>query len=303
MKQGTSRKTTFYCRNRPSILQKICAGQTHFQKRYRREGLSEEAVFKEINLHSSCLKGLPPHLTTIFHYALTEMVNNAIDHSQSNWVRVIVGSSSAAIHFSVMDSGVGIFENIRAKKRLGSEMEALQDLLKGKQTTAPTHHSGEGVFFTSKIADRFIIQSHKKELLVDNQIDDLFVTTKRNKVGTFVYFELQRTSQRRLEEIFHQYTGENFRFDTSQVAVKLFSEGEEYISRSQAKRLIHSLEVFEKITLDFKGVKVVGQGFADEVFRVFLLQHPNIKIIPINCSEDVQFMINRAKNSSESLTN
>jgi len=43
--------------------------------------------------------------------------------------------------------------------------------------------------------------------------------------------------------------------------------------------------------MDFKNVRTVGQGFVDEVFRVFRNRHPHIKLEFINVSEDVQFMI------------
>jgi hypothetical protein len=37
----------------------------------------------------------------------------------------------------------------------------------------------------------------------------------------------------------------------------------------------------------------VGQGFVDEVFRIFQKKHPNIKIEFTNANEDVRFMIER----------
>ena len=54
------------------------------------------------------------------------------------------------LSFIVNDSGIGIFRNIMQKRNLKSELEAIQDLMKGKTTTMPESHSGEGIFFTSK---------------------------------------------------------------------------------------------------------------------------------------------------------
>lgn len=65
------------------------------------------------------------------------------------------------------------------------------------------------------------------------------------------------------------------------------------MSRSQAKRVILGLEKFQQITLDFSGVRFVGQGFVDEVFRVFKRAHPNSTINYINANSDVTFMIQR----------
>jgi hypothetical protein len=69
--------------------------------------------------------------------------------------------------------------------------------------------------------------------------------------------------------------------------------GQELISRSQAKRVLLGLEKFKTIILAFKNVAYAGQGFVDEVFRVFQNQHPKIKIEWTNTNQDVEFMIRR----------
>jgi hypothetical protein len=46
---------------------------------------------------------------------------------------------------------------------------------------------------------------------------------------------------------------------------------------------------------DFKAVETVGQAFADEIFRVFAQGHPDIEIIPINATSQVQQMIAAAR--------
>jgi STAS-like domain of unknown function (DUF4325) len=75
-------------------------------------------------------------------------------------------------------------------------------------------------------------------------------------------------------------------------------EWEVMISRSQAKRILTGLEKFKYVTLDFKGVRLVGQGFADEVFRVFKNRYPDIQIDYINANDDVKFMIERSIKTS-----
>ena len=49
-----------------------------------------------------------------------------------------------------------------------------------------------------------------------------------------------------------------------------------------------------RVTLDFEGVAIVGQGFADEVFRVWSRQHPEVLLIPSAMNEPVAFMVERA---------
>jgi hypothetical protein len=54
---------------------------------------------------------------------------------------------------------------------------------------------------------------------------------------------------------------------------------------------MHNLDKFSEIELDMRDVQNVGQGFADEVFRVFATAHPNIVIRFINASDVVTAMI------------
>ena len=69
----------------------------------------------------------------------------------------------------------------------------------------------------------------------------------------------------------------------------------DYISRSEAKRLVANLEKFREIVLDFRDVKSVGQGFADEVFRIFAQRHPAIKIATEDTNPVVAAMIRHAR--------
>lgn len=66
------------------------------------------------------------------------------------------------------------------------------------------------------------------------------------------------------------------------------------VSRSQAKRLLARVDRFKTVLLDFSGIESVGQAFADEIFRVFRKQHPEVAILPCNANEAVERMINRA---------
>jgi hypothetical protein len=107
--------------------------------------------------------------------------------------------------------------------------------------------------------------------------------------------EIGFDTNRSLKQIFDSYANpETFKFDKTHIWVELSKlEEESYISRSQAKRLLFGLEKFREVILDFKDVTTVGQGFVDEVFRIFKDRHPNVKIEFVNANEDVQFMILR----------
>jgi hypothetical protein len=71
--------------------------------------------------------------------------------------------------------------------------------------------------------------------------------------------------------------------------------GERFVSRSEAKRLLHGMEKFEEVVLDFRGVQSVGQGFADEVLRVWSRAHPGTRLIPEHMNDAVRFMVESAR--------
>jgi hypothetical protein len=68
-------------------------------------------------------------------------------------------------------------------------------------------------------------------------------------------------------------------------------EGESLMSRSQAKRLMNRFDRFREVILDFSGVDFIGQGFADEIFRVFAGANPGTRLVPVHCVETVEKMI------------
>ncbi|MBL8718314.1 MAG: STAS-like domain-containing protein, partial [Myxococcales bacterium] len=83
-------------------------------------------------------------------------------------------------------------------------------------------------------------------------------------------------------------------FDRTRTIVRLFAYGTAFVSRSEAKRLVHGLERFREVVLDFAGVDAIGQGFADEVFRVWARAHAGTRLLPVDMNEGVGFMVRRA---------
>lgn len=179
------------------------------------EGLSEDVVLDSIKRDSGIFIDLSENVLRIISYAFTEILDNAIEHSQSKEIEVFIIRDRVHVRFEINDFGVGIFHHIMAKQGLRSELEAIQDLLKGKQTTDPEHHTGEGIFFTSKIADAFTIKSSTKELTFNNLVDDVFVRDIKNRKGTRVIFIVALDSQRNIEDVFGEYTTSLYEFDKS----------------------------------------------------------------------------------------
>lgn len=279
-------------RARKKMAQPVAYSATRILK-----GLEEDRVFSEAT-HLAGLKGrLSEGVFSILNYGFTEMLNNAIEHSRSRRavIRLWVDTDTDECRFVIRDYGIGVFESLRSKFGLEDSYEAVGHLLKGKQTTDPERHSGEGIFFTSKAADRFWLNSRGIKLIVDNVKHDMIVTAERYRLrGTEVSFFIKTRSRKQLSSIFSEFAGEDFKFDRTRVLVKLSAPTGEYLSRSEARRLLFGLEKFRRIDLDFSRVKGVGQGFADEIFRVFRNKHPDKDIRIRNAVPAVQFMIERA---------
>jgi len=201
----------------------------------------------------------------------------------------------ATASFEVRDPGIGLFHSIASKLDLSDEQVAMLELLKGKTTTMKERHSGEGLFFTSKVADRFGVRSHRIRVEWNRSLDDVFVSAPRFLPGTQVEFLVLRATRRRIEDVFAEFAPaeHDFRFQKTRVHVRLLQA--DYVSRSEAKRLLANLDRFREVVLDFKDVRSIGQGFADEVFRVFLRSHPEIKIVVENADPAVAAMLHHVR--------
>lgn len=269
--------------------------------------LEEHEVLNEVELRLPVISCLPENIKSIFTYAFSEMLNNAIDHSKSQKIVVEVGvdKKNKKLSFVITDFGIGVFRNVKEKRRLNSELEAIQDLLKGKTTTAPKMHSGEGIFFTSKVGDVFELESFGDMLMIDNKNDEMSGIGRASPQtkGTRVNFEISTDSKKHLNDIFKKFTNLDdaggHGFDKTEIKIKLFTMGGVHISRSQARRILSGLEKFKIVVFDFEGVPLVGQAFADEIFRVFQNTHPKIKLIAENMNDAVTFMVERALNEAE----
>lgn len=241
------------------------------------------------------LGNLPENVMNIWHHGFTEMFNNAIDHSAGAHVVVRIRKTAASTEMLLSDDGVGIFRKIQREKNLLDERHALLELSKGKLTTDPKRHSGEGIFFTSRMFDAFQILSgstyfsHK----LGEPSDWLSERVSPEDDGTAVFMTLQNHTSRTTRKIFDQFTsGEDFGFSKTIVPVRLAQYGDDLlVSRSQARRLLARVEMFKTVFFDFKAVESIGQAFADEVFRVFALAHPDIELLTVNANSAVKRMI------------
>ena len=254
-------------------------------------GLDESVVYDELATTLNLRTVLRSNVEAIFRYAFTEILNNAIEHSGAGRCKSDIRLDAGAASFRIRDRGIGVFRSIASKLTLADENAALVELLKGKTTTMAETHSGEGIFFTSQAADKMVLRSHRTMVEWDRFREDVFVSQRRHIQGTEVHFVLRRDTRRRLDQVFERFAPAeyDFRFQKTRVFVKMLKSS--YVSRSEAKRLLTNLQKFSEVTLDFKGVETLGQGFADEVFRVFAGRHPDVKILVENASPPIDAML------------
>lgn len=243
---------------------------------------------------------LSRNILNICEHGFTEMLNNAIDHSGAKKATIYINQNYACIEFFIIDRGVGIFEKIQKARGLHSQQEALLELSKGKLTTYPAKHAGEGIYFTSRMFDRFVIRSGKLSYQRQKEDDNDWLIEMEERFGyrqgTLIYMQISTNANWSTKEIFEKYQDDNLRFRRTHVPIALAREpGQQLVSRSQAKRILARFEQFTEVLLDFKGVDEIGQGFADEIFRIFPEAHPNIPLIAINTNPDIDRMINFVK--------
>ncbi len=277
--------------------------------RARRYELASRAIVQgfeiQANLHEDriwdqvaepLLKGVSSNIRGICLYGFLEMANNAVDHSEGRMMTAKVEVSPISVTVVISDDGIGAFRKIIEKFELHDEREAILELTKGKLTTDPKRHSGEGIFFTSRMFDRFSLKANGHALVHVASPDAWSIENVPNTKGTEFKMSISLGSKREPKDVFDRFTEAEFlRFEVTEIPVSLAQMGEDnLVSRSQAKRLLSRVTNFKRVILDFSGIRSIGPAFSDEIFRVFTTRQPEISVEYSNASEGVLKMINRA---------
>lgn len=263
------------------------------------EDLQEDVVWRDRVL--PILASVPDNVRDICSYGFTEIVNNAKDHSASPIVVIHSQLTAATVRIGVLDAGIGIFRKIRDALSLEDERHAVLELAKGKLTTDPARHTGEGIFFTARMFDFFAISSGRLNLVAGRDANDFLIEHREEQQGTRVVMDIGLAAEHTTKDIFDRYSSDrdDYAFQRTHVVVSLAqAENEKLVSRSQAKRVLARLDRFKEVLLDFKRVDSIGPAFADEIFRVFRSTHPAVHLVVINASDEVQKMIRRAESSA-----
>ncbi len=259
--------------------------------------LEEDVVWRD-DIMPEVNKLLSDKAANTWHYCFTEILNNAKDHSGGSKVTVHIVANILNMELLIVDDGEGIFKKIQRELSLLDERQAILELSKGKLTTDPDRHSGEGIFFSSRMVDVFTIMSGDSFFAHDDHdTNDWIMDQPGVHDGTCVFMKLANNSSRMMKEVFDKYASEegDYGFTKTIIPVKLAQYGDELlVSRSQAKRLLARIDKFKTVVFDFEGVTTIGQAFSDEMFRVYPNLNPDVEILYVSTNKPVESMIKRA---------
>lgn len=276
---GTPRKP----RHTPGLLRQVV-------HTYVLEGLAEDRAWSRD--FAPCFQ-LPSPVQRMVQHAFTELVNNAVDHSDGTRVTVSLRQTPEHVQLLVSDDGRGLFEQIDRHFGLDDPALAMLELGKGKLTSQPDRHSGRGLFFTSRLADVFDL--HANEAAFQRrawEAEGFRAGRPLKRRGTSVYAAIALDTTRTLESVLqsHSEDGRGYGFDRTRVPLRLIAtETDGLESRAQARRVAARLENFKRAEIDFHGVPHIGHSFADELFRV--QANGAVRFVPINMSASIAAMI------------
>lgn len=245
------------------------------------------------------LEELPFGVQKIWRYAITAMLNNAMEHARASAIVVVVNRSRLSTIVGVLDNGVGIFRRIQQQQReetgeVITTAEAASLLYSGGYTSLPEAHAGQGIFFTSRLMDHFAIRSDMELFTLSGEDAEEEGGTERFR-GTAVQMALANDTTRDLGEIMARYIDPEEGFVRTEIPVARFFGGGYPVSRSEARRLGDILEGFAVAELDFSDVEEIGPDFAHELFSVIARQSADLYLKVINANERVAAAIRRAE--------
>ena len=240
--------------------------------------LKEDQIFHE--KISPYLDNLASEIREICEYGFSQVMNNVISHSEGKTCQVHISRNEGIFSFRIMDDGVGVLSKVTKHFSLENEHHAVLELSKGNMTTDPDHHTGDGLFFVSRLFNRFILESSGLIWKHDLKNEEWSATQVNGKKGTSVFLEMNSMSNRSLKNTMKEYSvNGGMIFNRTCIPVLLSKlDSEHLFSRSQARRLTQNLDEYKNVCFDFTGLDMVSHSFADEVFRVYQKEKPHQKL-------------------------
>jgi hypothetical protein len=262
----------------------------------------KDAVWKKDVL--PLLQSLPGNVLELWSYCFEKIFNHSIYHSGGTIIRVHIIQQKTQTTMNISDDGAGIFHTIKEHLKLDDDQHAALELSKGKFATAPDSHIGLDIILSSRMADYFaiaagrVIFAHQHGITWDWALD----TSDEVIRGTFISMTIENNTLRTFKQVLKEYVtaeaGDSF---VSRIClpVRLAQYGTETLfSRSQARRILARIHRFTIAILDFHSVDKIGSAFADQIFRVFSSEHPEIQLLHCNANRHIEAVIKAAKNNS-----
>jgi anti-sigma regulatory factor (Ser/Thr protein kinase) len=265
-------------------------------KRYPIHGLDEDLPWsRDFAPHFD----VPANVRQMMQHAFTELLNNAIDHSEGSTVTLSMRQTAAHVQLLVSDDGRGLFDKIREGFSIEDPAMAMLELSKGRLTSSPERHTGRGLFFTSRLADVFDLHANSVAFL-HREWDPRQWTRGRavRPAGSSIYLAIALDTTRTLDQVLRSASedGASYGIEHTRLPLRLLvNEDVALESRSQARKVASRLGQFKQAELDFDGVDHIGQGFADELFRVFARNQQGVQLVVRNAGRNVQSMIEMAQ--------
>lgn len=261
-------------------------------RRYALAGLQEDAPWVD---DFAPFFALPAALNRMVQHAFCELLNNAIEHSGGTHVTVSLRQTAGHVQLLVSDNGRGLFRHIADNFAIDNPQQAMLELSKGKLTSQPHRHSGQGLFFTSRLAEVFDLHANGSAFQRRTWEGQGWRTQRALKhEGTSVYASFALDTTRTLDAVrkAHSLDGHGMGFEQTLVPLQLITSAVTGLeSRAQARRVAARLHAFRRVELDFAGVPEIGHAFADELLRVLAREVPAVELVPVNMSAAVAAMV------------
>jgi hypothetical protein len=247
------------------------------------------------------LQFLPDTLIQLWNFCFEKIFNNAVNHSEGKTIQVKAIRQNILTTVIISDDGKGLFRNIKEKMGLDDDQHAALELSKGRLTNdqdAP----GLDIFYSSKMTDHFTIISGKIVFTHQDGIawDWAFDLSDENIDGTIISISIKNDASRTKTQIFKEFPKTEIDarfFSKTCIPIKFIQYNPEALfSRSQARRILARIDRFSIAVLDFLGVEKIGPAFADQIFRVFASEHPEIQLLHCNTNKQVETVIRAVKN-------
>lgn len=242
---------------------------------------------------------MPKNVRQLMQHAFTELLNNAIDHSDGQSVTVSMRQTPAHLQLLISDDGRGLFDKIRESFQIEDPAMAMLELSKGKLTSSPERHTGRGLYFTSRLADVFDL--HANAVAFQHREWDPRSWKQGRAMrqqGSAIYLAISVDTARTLDDVMRSASidAQGYAIERTTLPLRLITNDDVALeSRAQARRVAARLTEFKQAELDFTGIDHIGQGFADELFRVFGRNQSQVQLVVKNASPRVNAMIELAQ--------